>query len=92
MRIPSSAPGIPPLNVSFTTHFSLHLGNNSNDTSRSRSSAEVLGFRPKNVTQDMVRTPFGQSGPLAVPVGNIWNPFFQETQIYTRHMDRFWFN
>ena len=36
-------------------------GNTSNDPSRPRSPAEVLGFRPKNVTQDMVRTPPGWS-------------------------------
>ncbi|KAL9709540.1 gamma tubulin complex Spc97/GCP2 subunit Alp4 [Leucoagaricus gongylophorus] len=31
-------------------------GNTSNDPSRPRSPAEVLGFRPKNVTQDMIAT------------------------------------
>lgn len=34
------------------------LGNNSGDPSRPRSPAQVLGFRPKNVTQEMVRLLF----------------------------------
>lgn len=37
----------------------LYTGNNPHDNSRQRSPAELLGFRPKNVTQEMVRFNFG---------------------------------
>lgn len=41
------------LTLCFSSGFA--VGSNSNDQLRQRSPAEVLGFRPKNVTQEMVR-------------------------------------
>jgi hypothetical protein len=35
--------------------WALFIGNNPHDNSRQRSPAELLGFRPKSVTQEMVR-------------------------------------